>query len=230
MEKQRNTANDECDRLKAKLAEVDESLENNGQKVTEVDTLQSQVATLTAQLEKNIHVAEENKVLMAELAEVNSKVESTAQYEAKIDDLETQVERLKFDLGEAEKLRDIVVAECDKLESELEETKVRLVELNTTPGVGNGTARQLNSLQSTMIAGQQTLLNNVIMDCTFIPAPDISHKLRELELEKEQLEREMNDLKRQLASTPTEEKYVCLKSQLIKQKEYSDKVYEEKDN
>eukprot|EP00090_Calanus_glacialis_P034953 TRINITY_DN5943_c0_g1_i1.p1 TRINITY_DN5943_c0_g1~~TRINITY_DN5943_c0_g1_i1.p1 ORF type:complete len:334 (-),score=101.21 TRINITY_DN5943_c0_g1_i1:99-1100(-) len=37
----------------------------------------------------------------------------------------------------------------------------------------------------------------------------------------------MNDLKRQLASTPTEDKYVNLKSQLIKQKEYSDKVFEE---
>ena len=115
MEKQRNTANDECDRLKAKLAEVEESLENNGQKVTEVDTLQSQVATLTAQLEKNIHVAEENKVLMAELAEVNSKVESTAQYEANIDDLETHVEWLKFYLGEAEKLRDKFVQNVTSL-------------------------------------------------------------------------------------------------------------------
>merc|ERR1719470_439323 len=227
VEKQRDTVNDECDRLETKLAEAEKRLATNGEKVTEVDALQGQVAKLTAQLEVNMHLTEENIALRAELAEVNTKVESTAEYEAKIDDLETQVERLKFDLGEAEKLRDIVDAECDKLESELEETKVRLVELNTTQDVGTGQTGQVNSLQSTMIAGQQTLLNNVSMDCTFIPAPDISHKLRELEVEKEQLEKELNDLKRQLASTPTEEKYVNLKSQLIKQKEYSDKVYEE---
>ena len=39
--------------------------------------------------------------------------------------------------------------------------------------------------------------------------------------------RELNDLKRQLASSPTEEKYVNLKKQLIQQKEYSDKMFEE---
>merc|ERR1712025_213387 len=135
-----------------------------------------------------------------------------------------QIERLKFDLQEAERLRDIVDAECDKLESELEETKVKLVEMNTTQDVKS---QQPSSLQSTMMSGQHTLLNNVSMDCTFISAPDLRAKLQDIESEKEELLRELNDVKRQLASSPTEEKYMYLKSQLIKQKEYNDKIFEE---
>jgi hypothetical protein len=190
--------------------------------------LENQLGSLNVQLESYHQLVEENKELQAKIAEANSKLETAALNQVKINDLEILVERLQFDLGEAEKLRDIVDTECDKLESELEETKVKLVELNNTREVagellGSG---QPNSLQSTMIAGQQTLLNNVSMDCTFIPAP-AGEQIRELELEKEQLLRELNDLKRQLASTPTEEKYVNLKMQLLKQKEYSDKVYEE---
>ena len=48
-----------------------------------------------------------------------------------------------------------------------------------------------------------------------------------LEREKDELTRELSDVKRQLASSPTEEKYVNLKSQLIQQKDYNDKIFEE---
>ena len=157
--------------------------------------------------------------LKVKLDELRSELERKQIQEV---DFEKQVERLKFDVEEAERLRDIVDAECDKLESELEETKVKLIEVNTTHG-GEG----LSSLQSTMMAGQQTLLNNVSMDCTFIPAPDVGEKIMTLEREKDELTRELSDVKRQLASSPTEEKYVNLKSQLIQQKDYNDKIFEE---
>lgn len=49
----------------------------------------------------------------------------------------------------------------------------------------------------------------------------------ELEKEKLELQTELNDVKRQLASSPTEEKYLHLKSQLIQQKEYNDKIFED---
>merc|ERR1719420_724024 len=65
------------------------------------------------------------------------------------------------------------------------------------------------------------------MDCTFIPAPDLGGKIAELEKEKEELQRELNDVKRQLASSPTEGKYLHLKTQLIQQKEYNDKIFED---
>merc|ERR1719220_430827 len=84
-----------------------------------------------------------------------------------------------------------------------------------------------SSLQSTMVAGQQTMLNNVSMDCTLIPAPDVGGKIMELEKVNEELQAELNDVKRQLASSPTEEKYLHLKSQLIQQKEYNDKIFED---
>ena len=49
----------------------------------------------------------------------------------------------------------------------------------------------------------------------------------ELEKVNEELQVELNDVKRQLASSPTEEKYLHLKSQLIQQKEYNDKIFED---
>merc|ERR1711942_323831 len=49
----------------------------------------------------------------------------------------------------------------------------------------------------------------------------------ELEKEKLELQTELNDVKRQLASSPTEEKYLHLKTQLIQQKEYNDRIFED---
>jgi len=66
---------------------------------------------------------------------------------------------------------------------------------------------QPSSLQSTMVPGQETMLNNVSMDCTLIQAPDVGRKVMELEKVNEELHAEFNDVKRQLASSPTEEKY-----------------------
>ena len=226
VESRRDKVNEECDNLEAKLNEAEESLKIEMEKRTIVNELQNQILVLSAELKKNVQVVEEHKLLQTELCEANTKLETTTHLRVKIDDLEKQVERLKYDLSEAERLRDMVDAECDKLESELEETKVKLVELNTSQDTGSEPG-QPSSLQSTMIAGQQTLLNNVSMDCTFIPPPEEYGKLKELEIEKEQLLRELNDLKRQLASSPTEEKYVNLKTQLIKQKDYSDRMFEE---
>jgi len=181
--------------------------------------LQEQADSELAWQSKHLVQSEHEEELRRTIDELKRELEQKQTREV---DFEKQVERLKFDVEEAERLRDIVDAECDKLESELEETKVKLIEVNTTHG-----GDRLSSLQSTMVAGQQTLLNNVSMDCTFIPAPDAGEKIMTLEREKEDLTRELSDVKRQLASSPTEEKYVNLKKQLIQQKEYSDKMFEE---
>jgi len=86
---------------------------------------------------------------------------------------------------------------------------------------------QPSSLQSTMVPGQETMLNNVSMDCTLIQAPDVGRKVMELEKVNEELHAELNDVKRQLASSPTEEKYLHLKSQLVQQKEFNDRIFED---
>merc|ERR1719369_719020 len=196
--------------------------------------LEAIVEDLNKKFEQNVNVINGTELLRDELDSVNKKLlDSTKQ----IEELEKQVERLKYDVSEAERLRDIVDAECDKLESELEETKVKLVEMNTSQEHymtalsqfqdGGRRSFEPSSLQSTMVAGQQTMLNNVSMDCTLIPAPDVGRKLMELEKVNEELQAELNDVKRQLASSPTEEKYLHLKSQLIQQKEYNDKIFED---
>merc|ERR1712130_159075 len=182
------------------------------------------IKELKSRVEKVQILEKEVGLLNSKLADASAKLVEAKEKQDIIDDRGKQIERLKFDLQEAERLRDIVDAECDKLESELEETKVKLMEINTTQDVKG---QQPSSLQSTMMSGQHTLLNNVSMDCTFIPAPDLRAKLQDIESEKEELLRELNDVKRQLASSPTEEKYMYLKSQLIKQKEYNDKIFEE---
>merc|ERR1712130_375330 len=182
------------------------------------------IKELKSRVEKVQILEKEVGLLNSKLADASAKLVEAKEKQDVIDDRGKQIERLKFDLQEAERLRDIVDAECDKLESELEETKVKLMEINTTQDVKG---QQPSSLQSTMMSGQHTLLNNVSMDCTFIPAPDLRAKLQDIESEKEELLRELNDVKRQLASSPTEEKYMYLKSQLIKQKEYNDKIFEE---
>jgi len=71
------------------------------------------------------------------------------------------------------------------------------------------------------------MLNNVSMDCTLIQAPDVGRKVMELEKVNEELHAELNDVKRQLASSPTEEKYLHLKSQLVQQKEFNDRIFED---
>jgi len=86
---------------------------------------------------------------------------------------------------------------------------------------------QPSSLQSTMVPGQETMLNNVSMDCTLIQAPDVGRKVMELEKVNEELHAELNDVKRQLASSPTEKKYLHLKFQLVQQKEYNDRIFED---
>ena len=182
------------------------------------------IQELKSRVEKVQILEKEVGLLNSKLADASAKLVEAKEKQDIIDDREKQIERLKFDLQEAERLRDLVDAECDKLESELEETKVKLVEINTTQDVKG---QQPSLLQSTMMSGQHTLLNNVSMDCTFIPAPNLRVKLQDIESEKEELLRELNDVKRQLASSPTKEKYMYLKSQLITQKEYNDKMFEE---
>ena len=191
----------------------------------EIEVRTDKIVEMNSKVEVHENLIKENELLRTELESVKMKLTETSKWQAQVEDLETQVERLKYDVSEAERLRDIVDAECDRLESELEETKVKLVETNSTLEMGG--SLQPNSLQSTMVAGQQTLLNNVSMDCTFIPAPDVGGKIAELEKEKEELQMELNDVKRQLASSPTEEKYLHLKTQLIQQKEYNDKIFED---
>jgi len=71
------------------------------------------------------------------------------------------------------------------------------------------------------------MLNNVSMDCTLIQAPDVGRKAMELEKVNEELHAELNDVMRQLASSPTEEKYLHLKSQLVQQKEFNDRIFED---
>jgi len=78
-----------------------------------------------------------------------------------------------------------------------------------------------------MVPGQETMLNNVSMDCTLIQAPDVGRKAMELEKVNEELHAELNDVMRQLASSPTEEKYLHLKSQLVQQKEFNDRIFED---
>jgi len=78
-----------------------------------------------------------------------------------------------------------------------------------------------------MVPGQETMLNNVSMDCTLIQAPDVGRKVMELVKVNEELHAELNDVKRQLASSPTEEKYLHLKSQLVQQKEFNDRIFED---
>jgi len=218
-----NNRSAEIEELKARNAE----LIKRGEDLANVRV--EEVKALTEKYEKLLEEKEETlkATHKTEIDIISTKMqEETNLNQVKIEELEKQVERLKYDVSEAERLRDIVDAECDKLESELEETKVKMEEMNTTQESGRGSL-QPSSLQSTMVAGQQTLLNNVSMDCTFIPAPDVGGKIMELEKENLELQTELNDVKRQLASTPTEEKYVHLKSQLIQQKEYNDKIFED---
>ena len=218
-----NNRSAEIEELKARNAE----LIKRGEDLANVRV--EEVKALTEKYEKLLEEKEETlkATHKTEIDIISTKMqEETNLDQVKIEELEKQVERLKYDVSEAERLRDIVDAECDKLESELEETKVKMEEMNTTQESGRGSL-QPSSLQSTMVAGQQTLLNNVSMDCTFIPAPDVGGKIMELEKENLDLQTELNDVKRQLASTPTEEKYLHLKSQLIQQKEYNDKIFDD---
>ena len=153
------------------------------------------------------------KELNEKIVSLHQELSDAKEIELKAAELEKEVERLKFDLQESERVCEIVDTECNRLESELEETKVKLTEKLAT------------SLQSTMIAGQHTVMDDISMDCTLIPS--VYEKYRKLEEYKSELEIEVNQLRQRIDGMASKEAEHNLKTQLVKEKEHATRISEE---
>ena len=151
--------------LKSHIEELKNSLRKSENQLKEINELRCQVELMTNLLdEKKLELDN----VKANISDYNALASTNKDLIIKVESLEVEVGRLQFDLKEAEKLRDIVDAECDKLEAELHDTK------SVLEGKGH-------DLQSTMAVGQHTLLNNITMDCTLIPNPaDLQGELEKI--------------------------------------------------
>merc|ERR1712142_1456758 len=153
------------------------------------------------------------KELNEKIVSLHQELSDAKEIELKAAELEKEVERLKFDLQESERVCEIVDTECNRLESELEETKDKLTEKLAT------------SLQSTMIAGQHTVMDDISIDCTLIPS--VYEKYRKLEAYKSELEMEVNQLRQRIDGMASKEAEHNLKTQLVKEKEHATRISEE---
>merc|ERR1719508_699284 len=168
-------------------------------------------------------VDEECNKLEKQLKEKLSDSSEMEQLKAKIIELEESEKRWKFEAEEIEKQRDIVDGECDRLETELEETKTKLQDLS------RATSPEL---------GQRTLLGDVSMECTYAGnVSRIDDNVQKMVSERDLLKSELAKVKAELKAldasktrmageqATANEKYQKLKAQLFTQKEYGDRMY-----
>ena len=176
VENQRDIVSSECDKLEGKLkadADVVEALR------TELATSEEQVVKFRGRVEDLESEVEHVAELSKQLAEAKETIK----------DLETNVDRLKYDVAEAEKQRDLVDEVCDGLETKLEDTRHQKEELEKT---------NRSLLESASMQGASTpRVGHVSMDSTTV-----------------------------FNQTDADEEKRKMMSQLLQQKEYSDRMYE----
>merc|ERR1719319_2153661 len=172
-------------------------------------------------------VDEECNKLETQLKEKSQATEDElSRLQARVVELESSEKRWKFEAEEVEKQRDVVDAECDRLEAELETTKNRLeAELEETKTKLEDLSRAATPEAQ---AGQATLLDDVSMECTYVGnAPGGAKGVSEIASERDDLKSELANLKVHLKSLDdTNDKYQKLRSQLFQQKEYGDRMYQ----